>query len=69
MNAETKAMNDWAETDEAKNRCDPETLGDSSAKRRHFLVNRLWKTLQEGIEIGRKLQLAEDRERLLSLLK
>ena len=67
MNRDASEINHWFATDEAKKRCDPVTL-EAPKESKQYLRNRIWKTLQEGIAIGRRLQREEDKERLASLL-
>lgn len=64
---EAGEINSWFAADEAIARCDPLTL-DAPESAKQYLRNRLWKTLTEGIEIGRRLQKEKDRQKLCDIL-
>lgn len=64
-NRERNEIDAFLASDKYRRYCDRTTLGNTN----EYLSNRLYSTLTEGIEIGRRLQLVEDMEKLRAILE
>jgi hypothetical protein len=65
MNAEAEATEAWVSVTAGS--FDPKTLG-APEKNRQYLENRLVRAFQQGMDAGRKIESAETKHRIITLL-